>query len=131
VFDAHLTRQQRIRYYVRGPEWGFAIPQGDLAALDDVMERCSATTCPECNTHFFVALDQLDETISCFACRREFVLPTSRSAQELPLRYQLDGLMARVMDQDVIPVLLTCERCDDRAVIPTCFLPGRGWSSLA
>jgi hypothetical protein len=41
VFDEHLNRQHRLSYLVRGPEWAFAIPQGDIAALEDVMRRCS------------------------------------------------------------------------------------------
>ncbi len=41
VFDEHLSRQHRLSYVVRGPEWAFAIPQGDLAALELVMRRCS------------------------------------------------------------------------------------------
>jgi hypothetical protein len=32
---------QRISYSVRGPEWGFAVPQGDLDALSEVMAICS------------------------------------------------------------------------------------------
>lgn len=41
MFDEHLTRQHRLNYFVRGPEWAFALPQGDLAALEDIMRRCS------------------------------------------------------------------------------------------
>jgi hypothetical protein len=41
VFDEHLNRQHRLSYFVRGPEWAFALPQGDVAALEDVMRRCS------------------------------------------------------------------------------------------
>jgi hypothetical protein len=41
VFDEHLNRQHRLTYFVRGPEWAFAIPQGDLGALEEVMRRCS------------------------------------------------------------------------------------------
>ena len=41
VFDEHLNRQRRLTYFARGPEWAFAIPQGDLGALEDVMRRCS------------------------------------------------------------------------------------------
>ena len=26
--------------FVRGPEWAFAMPQGDVAALGDVMRLC-------------------------------------------------------------------------------------------
>lgn len=40
MFDEHLNRQHRLRYFVRGPEWAFAIPQGDLAALENVVRRC-------------------------------------------------------------------------------------------
>jgi hypothetical protein len=41
VFDGHLNRQHRLVYYVRGPEWAFAIPAGDFDALDEVMRLCS------------------------------------------------------------------------------------------
>ncbi|MGI8863656.1 MAG: hypothetical protein ACR2JH_04525 [Solirubrobacteraceae bacterium] len=41
MFDEHLDRQHRLTYFARGPEWAFAIPQGDLDALEDVMRRCS------------------------------------------------------------------------------------------
>lgn len=36
-----LNSQHWLTYTVRGPEWAFAVPQGDLAALEDVMRRCS------------------------------------------------------------------------------------------
>src|SRR4051812_48560642 len=39
--DAHLNRQHRLLYSLRGPEWAFAIPQGDLEALEEVMRLCS------------------------------------------------------------------------------------------
>lgn len=41
MFDEHFNRQHRLTYFVRGPEWAFAIPQGDLDALEEVMRRCS------------------------------------------------------------------------------------------
>ena len=41
MFDEHLNRQHRLDYVIRGPEWAFAIPQGDVAALEDVMRHCS------------------------------------------------------------------------------------------
>lgn len=31
--DGHLNRQHRLQYVVRGPEWAFAVPAGDLDAL--------------------------------------------------------------------------------------------------
>jgi hypothetical protein len=42
LFDKHLNSQHWVSYTVRGPEWAFAVPQGDLVALEDVMRRCSA-----------------------------------------------------------------------------------------
>jgi hypothetical protein len=41
MLDEPLSRPHRLRYSVRGPEWAFAIPQGDLNALDEVMRRCA------------------------------------------------------------------------------------------
>ena len=41
MFDEHLNRQHRLSYIARGPEWAFAIPQGDLETLESVMRRCS------------------------------------------------------------------------------------------
>jgi hypothetical protein len=35
------VRVHRASYTVRGPEWAFALPQGDLAALEEVMAICS------------------------------------------------------------------------------------------
>jgi hypothetical protein len=32
----------RLTYTLRGPEWAFAIPQGDLAALEEVIRLCSS-----------------------------------------------------------------------------------------
>ncbi|MBA2517313.1 MAG: hypothetical protein H0V22_08380 [Solirubrobacterales bacterium] len=39
--DTALNRQHRLAYIARGPEWAFALPSGDLPALDDVVCRCS------------------------------------------------------------------------------------------
>jgi len=41
VFGGRLNRQHRLSYYARGPEWAFAIPAGDLNALDEVVRLCS------------------------------------------------------------------------------------------
>ncbi|HEY0318854.1 MAG TPA: hypothetical protein VGC49_11250 [Solirubrobacterales bacterium] len=32
----------RLTYTLRGPEWGFAVPQGNLAALEEVIRLCSS-----------------------------------------------------------------------------------------
>lgn len=40
--DDNLESQQvSIACWWRGPEWAFALPQGDLRALEEVIERCS------------------------------------------------------------------------------------------
>jgi hypothetical protein len=64
--------------------------------------------CPRCNYPSFIALDGLAERIECPACRTRFVLPVAvgNGRQEPPIQYRLDGLMARIMDQDTLPVLL-------------------------
>lgn len=41
MFDAHLNRQVRLSYFARGPGWAFAVPEGDLDALEEVMRACS------------------------------------------------------------------------------------------
>jgi hypothetical protein len=32
--------QHRLQFALRGTEWVFAIPSGDLAALDEIAARC-------------------------------------------------------------------------------------------
>jgi predicted transcriptional regulator len=64
--------------------------------------------CPVCNFKQVLDLVDLDETVRCRACRATFVLPVTEAngSREPALTYRLDGLMARAMDQDVLPVLL-------------------------
>lgn len=71
------------------------------------VRRGRETSCPTCRYVRFLALDELAEQVECDACRAVFTLPVSGpDSQEPPMSYRLDGLMARVMDQDVLPVLL-------------------------
>lgn len=64
--------------------------------------------CPNCGYEQFRELSTLDERIECSACRTPFLLPVSDGrGQEPQLCYRLDGLMGRVMDQDLLPVLLS------------------------
>ena len=71
--------------------------------------RGRTVDCPSCNFPAFFGLNALDERIGCPACRHVWVLPVAEAGgrQEPGMRYRLDGLMARVLDQDVLPVLLT------------------------
>lgn len=73
-----------------------------------LVQRGQTTTCPQCNYTAFERLGALDETITCRACREQYVLPAldSSGRREPATTYQLDGLTARVMDQDLVPVLL-------------------------
>lgn len=41
MVEEPLNGHRRLRYSVRGPEWAFVIPYGDLTALEEVMRRCS------------------------------------------------------------------------------------------
>jgi hypothetical protein len=73
-----------------------------------VVARGRALACPVCNFRQMLDLADLDEIVRCRACRAEFSLPVSDGGGREPaLTYRLDGLMARVMDQDILPVLLT------------------------
>jgi hypothetical protein len=73
-----------------------------------LVQRGRTTACPRCNFTAFAPLDAVAETMTCRACRETFVLPViDAGGNEPPTTYQLDGLAARVMDQDILPVLLT------------------------
>src|ERR1051326_1561125 len=41
MFEQPSVQVSRLSYSLRGPEWGFAVPQGDLEALEDVLRLCS------------------------------------------------------------------------------------------
>lgn len=83
-----------------------------MEALSPLVEfgfvrRGREASCPTCRYARFLALDELAEQVHCDACRAVFTLPVAGpDSQEPPMSYRLDGLMARVMDQDVLPVLL-------------------------
>lgn len=69
--------------------------------------RAAAVECPACGYKDVLALREQDERVTCRACHSEFPLPvTDPSGVERPTHYRLDGLMARAMDQDLLPVLL-------------------------
>lgn len=83
-----------------------------LRALAPLVEtglvmRGQSVRCPACNHPSFVTLEEMAERVRCPACRLTYVLPVLAGAgQEPPIQYRLDGLMARIMDQDTLPVLL-------------------------
>jgi DNA-binding MarR family transcriptional regulator len=80
-----------------------------LEPLIDVgfIRRGRSERCPQCGFEDFYSLSEVDERLSCHACRQAFLLAVAAGPDEPRLAYQLDPLMARAMDQDLLPVLLT------------------------
>jgi hypothetical protein len=65
--------------------------------------------CPRCRFRTELDLSEQQERVRCRACGQTFVFPVVDASghNEPELTYRLDGLIARVMDQDILPVLLT------------------------
>jgi hypothetical protein len=89
-----------------------------LPALGSLVEagfvvRGATTRCPRCRIADVRLLDEQSETVRCRACGHEYLLPVldEDGRTERPPVYRLDGLMARAMDQDLLPVLLTLRAC--------------------
>jgi hypothetical protein len=89
------------------------LPQAQLLkALEPLIDvgfirRGRQERCPECGFTDFYPLDEVAERVVCHACRMRFLLSVAAGHDEPRLSYQLDPLMARAMDQDLLPVLLT------------------------
>jgi hypothetical protein len=66
--------------------------------------------CPRCHFLQLVPLGDLDERIQCQACRLELVTPVLKDTEEHPPSYFLDGLTARLMEQDLLSVILALRR---------------------
>lgn len=92
---ANLTRVEALRALEPLVREGFVV-------------RGHVVECPTCHTSEFLRLDELAEQVRCRSCRTTFVLPVTDASGDLEpgLSYRVDGLMGRVMDQDVLPVLL-------------------------
>jgi hypothetical protein len=73
------------------------------------VRRAREVRCRRCRFRMHLQLSELDERVRCRACGEDVVLPVvdESGAKEPDAFYQLDGLMARIMDQDILPVLLT------------------------
>jgi hypothetical protein len=83
-----------------------------LAVLETLIDagfviRGRSERCRNCGFEAFYSLRELDERLTCRACQQEFLLTVKRGPAEPRLAYQLDPLMERAMDQDLLPVLLT------------------------
>jgi hypothetical protein len=103
-----------------------------IAALAPLVEtgfvhRGRNLECPRCRFVSFVALRELDEHVRCRACGVEHMVPvTDRDGREARMSYRVDGLMARIMDQHVLPVLLALRALRDpsRWTRPSYIWPG-------
>jgi hypothetical protein len=105
----------------------------DGLAAAGFVTRAAAVACPTCGYKNVFALREQDERIVCRACHSEFPLPVTdpSRAAERPTYYRLDGLMARAMDQDLLPVLLLLNALRDdqrplRAAWPGIEIEGAG-----
>lgn len=108
--ELHLELPSRPPADLTGP--GIKVPDV-LKALEPLVDagyvvRGRSLRCPRCNFHLWFGLDELAERVTCNACRLRFTLPlaTGGGRRESPIEVRLDGLMARAMDQDLLPVLL-------------------------
>jgi DNA-binding MarR family transcriptional regulator len=75
--------------------------------------RGASVRCPRCRIAAVLSLSEQSERIRCRACKEEYLLPVLEEGGQIerPTVYLLDGLMARAMDQDLLPVLLTLRAC--------------------
>ncbi len=83
-----------------------------LARLIEVgmVRRGISFACPRCKFDQVVTIGELDERIECEACRDELVAPVLNGDREHPLAYFLDGLAARLMEEDLLSVILALRR---------------------
>ena len=83
-----------------------------LAGLVEVgmVRRGISFACPLCKFDQVVPLGDLDERIECQACRHELVAPVLSGKREHPIAYFLDGLAARLMEEDLLSVVLALRR---------------------
>ncbi|MFH1918704.1 MAG: hypothetical protein ABIP48_02280, partial [Planctomycetota bacterium] len=74
-----------------------------------IVKRGFQTPCPHCSTPSWYPLEELREQLTCPGCSNSFVLPVEYppgSGTEISWEYTLNTLFNRVMDQDVLPVVL-------------------------
>lgn len=89
-----------------------------LAPLVDAgfVQRGRSVKCPSCRFGAFLALRELDEYVRCRGCGQNYLLPVAAAGGgEAPISYRLDGLMARVMQRHVLPVILALRALRDPA----------------
>jgi hypothetical protein len=77
--------------------------------------------CSRCGFDQVVPLADLDERVECQACRKEMVVPVLSGDSEHPFAYFLDGLTARLMEQDLLSVILALRRALQDSPSPDSF----------
>jgi len=92
------------------------------------VRRAREVRCGRCRFRMYLELSDLDERVRCRACGEDVVLPVvdQSGTKEPDAFYRLDGLMARIMDQDILPVLLTLRATRPPAGSPELFFAWPG-----
>ncbi|HEX3425156.1 MAG TPA: hypothetical protein VHT30_03430 [Acidimicrobiales bacterium] len=127
LFGDDVPAQEELAEIIRGQVLALDLPAPSLddlrsltgtakAELLHVLEplidtgfvrRGRSERCPECGYADFYPLGELDERVRCHACQQGFLVRVATGPDEPRLAYQLDPLMARALDQDLMPVFLT------------------------
>ena len=92
------------------------------------VRRARQPQCPQCRFRTLLDLAEQDERVRCRACGATFVLPVvDQSGEDEPaLLYRLDGVMARAMDQDLLPAVLALRALRPPAPQPNLFFAWPG-----
>jgi len=78
-----------------------------------LVQRGRSVECPRCRFAAFLALRELDEQVQCRGCGLDYLLPVIAGRDEALTAYRVDGLMARVLDQHILPVILAIRALRD------------------
>ncbi len=124
--DARTVEQLNSRLSGRGKRELIAVL--DKLVAGGFVQRGRNVKCPRCRYRAFLPLRELDEHVRCRACNASSLLAvTASSGDEAPTAYRVDGLMARVMDQHVLPVMLAIRALRDPSRYPR---PAHVWPGV-
>ncbi len=115
---ANLIRGELVTLELPSPSFSDLLGQTNLERVQllstlkplidvGLARRGRRERCPDCGFADFYPLGEITERLVCHACQKRFLLSVAAGPDEPRLSYQLDPLMARAMDQDLLPVLLT------------------------
>jgi len=109
LLDVQAKTLHQIASNVGVPQPALTAPLARLVEVG-LVRRGISFRCPRCHFLQLVPIGDLDERIGCQACRLELVTPVLKDAQEHPPSYFLDGLAARLMEEDLLSVLLALRK---------------------